>query len=61
MDLGTDPLELLDHEPPAGRGLQRDLQILAGETPQELAHTGPVGWRDPRAEHLRGHRVEPLR
>ena len=31
MDLGTDPLEFLGDEPPAGRGLQRDLQTLTGE------------------------------
>ena len=36
MHLGADLLELLDHEPPASRCLQRDLQRLAAETGQEL-------------------------
>ena len=31
MHLGADPLELLDHEPPARRRLQRDLETLASK------------------------------
>jgi hypothetical protein len=46
VDLGTDTLELLDHEPPTSRCLQRNLQLLT-ELSQELAHTGTVGWHDP--------------
>jgi hypothetical protein len=60
MHLGANSLELLREEPPAGRGLQRDLEILTGETLKELPHSGPVGRCDPRAEHLRGDRVDPL-
>ena len=36
MHLGTDPAQLLDHEPPARRRLQRDLELLAAETPRNL-------------------------
>jgi hypothetical protein len=31
MHPGTDPLELLDHEPPARGRLQRDLELAPGE------------------------------
>ena len=35
VHVGSDPAELLDHEPPAGRRLQRDLELLAAEPRQE--------------------------
>jgi hypothetical protein len=38
MDHGTGRTELLDHEAPAGRGLQRDLERLAREALDEPAH-----------------------
>ena len=42
VDLRADTLELLDHEPPTGRRLQRDLERLALELRQEPADRGPV-------------------
>src|SRR5665213_2513496 len=61
MHISADPLELLDHEPPARRRLQRHLQIGPIEPGQELPDPGTVSWRDPRATNLPGDRVEPLR
>jgi hypothetical protein len=43
MSLSADPLEFLDHEPPARRRLQRHLEIATGEPPQELTHTFNAG------------------
>ncbi len=40
VHLGSDPLELLDHEPPARRRLQRDLQPVAPE-PSEYSAPPP--------------------
>jgi hypothetical protein len=48
MRLSTDPLELLDHKPPARRRLQRDLKTLTVEPGQERAHRTAVRRRDPR-------------
>jgi hypothetical protein len=45
---GADSLQLLDHEPPAGRRLQRDLQLPAAKPSKEPAHARAVGRRDPR-------------
>ena len=44
----SDPLQLLDHEPPAGRRLQRDLQLLAAKPGQEPAHARAVRRRHAR-------------
>jgi hypothetical protein len=43
-----DRLQLLDHEPPAGRRLQRDLELLAAEAAGEPPHAIAVGRRDTR-------------
>jgi len=40
MHIDADSLELLDHEPPARRRLQRHLEILARELLQELPYAG---------------------
>ena len=61
MHLRADPAQLLDHEPPPGRRLQRHLELLAGETLKEPAHAGAIGRRHPPARHLAGRRVDPLR
>jgi hypothetical protein len=49
MDLGADVLELLDHEPPASRCLQRNLERLTFELLKERADRIPVRGRDPCA------------
>jgi hypothetical protein len=36
VHLGADTLELLDHEPPTRRRLQRNLETLTGEPTEEL-------------------------
>jgi hypothetical protein len=61
MHISADPLELLDHEPPARRRLQRHLEIPTLKPGQELADPGAIGRRDPRARDLPGDRVDPLR
>jgi hypothetical protein len=38
MHLGARLAQLLDHEPPARRRLERDLQFLAAETVQKRPH-----------------------
>jgi hypothetical protein len=53
-------LRLLDHEPPAGRRLQRDFQLLAAEASQEPAHRSTVRWRNPGPRHLAGGGIDPL-
>jgi hypothetical protein len=60
MHLGADLLELLDHEPPASRCLQPDLQRLTAETGQELPDAGAVRRHDPRTRYLAGHGVDPF-
>ena len=60
MHHGADPAQLLDHEPPAGRRLERDLQLLAAETRQELPHRSAIRGRHTRALHLAGLGVDPL-
>jgi len=57
----SDPPQLLNHEPPAGRRLQRDLELLATEPLTEPAHPGTVRRRDPRPTHLTSLSVQPLR
>ena len=59
--LRPDPVELLDHEPPARRRLQRDLETLVDEPAQERSDRGAVRRRHPRARDLPGDRVDPLR
>jgi hypothetical protein len=53
--------QLLGHEPPAGRRLQRDLELLTTEPLGEPAHARPVRRRDPRPRDLTGLGVDPLR
>src|SRR5205807_7353144 len=60
MHLGADTTQLLDHEPPAGRRLERDLQLLAAETLKELPHGGAVRRRHAGALHLASFGIEPL-
>ena len=60
MYLRADPAQLLDHEPPASRRLQRHLEIPATEPRQELPHRSAVRRHDARALHLAGLRVDPL-
>jgi len=61
MRLGADRAQLLDHEPPPGRGLQRHLEPLTGKPRQEAPNAGTVGRRHPRARDLAGLGVQPLR
>ena len=42
MHLRADRAQLLDHEPPPGRRLQRHLELLAGETLKEPAHASAI-------------------
>lgn len=60
MHNGSDPVQLLDHEPPARGRLQRDLQLLAGKSRQEPAHARPVGRRHARSGHFAGGGVQPI-
>jgi hypothetical protein len=56
----ADAPELLDHEPPARRRLQRDLKLPAAETRQPLPHPNAVRRHHARALHLTGLGVDPL-
>ena len=60
MHRRPDRVQLLDHEPPARRRLQRHLEPLAGEAPEELPHVVAVRRRDARAADLAGVGVDPL-
>jgi hypothetical protein len=60
MHPGADRAQLLDHEPPARRRLQRHLQLAAAEALQEPPHRLAVRRRHPRPTHLTGLGVEPL-
>src|SRR5205085_8158818 len=57
----ADPAQLLDHEPPPSRRLQRHLELRAAKPLKEPAHTGTIARRYPRARHLTRRRVDPLR
>src|SRR5919108_3739347 len=61
MHAGADALGLLDHEPPARRCLQRDLELLPREAPQEAPARGWVRRPAPAARDLAGRKVDPLR
>src|SRR5947209_20036847 len=54
------PLNLLDHKPPAGRPLERELGLTAGEPSQPGTHLSPRRRRDPAAPHLTSITVERL-
>jgi len=61
MHLRGDLAELLDHEPPPCRRLQRNLELLVVKARQEPADAGAIGRCHPPARHLTGRRVDPLR
>jgi hypothetical protein len=61
MSVSTNPLPLLDHEPPTGCCFQRNLEIAAIKPGQEPADSGAISRRDPRGRDLPGDRVDPLR
>jgi hypothetical protein len=48
---GTDRAQLLDHEPPPGRRLQRDLELATLEPAQEPPHRLAMRRRHPRPAH----------
>jgi hypothetical protein len=56
----ADPAQLLDEEPPAGRRLQRHLELPAAEALKELPHGSAISRRHTRALHLAGVGVDPL-
>jgi hypothetical protein len=60
MRPGTDRLQLLDHEPPARRRLQRHLEPPATEAAQELPHALATCRHHARPADLAGGRVDPL-
>ncbi len=60
MHLSAGALELLDHEPPARRRLQRNLKTLASEPTEERADGGAVRWGDPCAGDLARDGLDPL-
>jgi hypothetical protein len=60
MNRGADRPELLDHEPPAGRRLQRHLDLLDAERSREAPDAGAVGRRDPLARDLARAGIQPL-
>jgi hypothetical protein len=60
MHHSTHPTQLLDHEPPPRRRLQRHLELLAAEAAQELAHAHTVRRRYSPAPHLARPGIEPV-
>jgi hypothetical protein len=60
MDVGADSTQLLGHEPPARRRLQRHLELLAGEAPEKPAHVAAQRRRDPGPADLAGVGIDPL-
>jgi hypothetical protein len=60
MNHSSDPSQFLDHEPPAGRRLQRHLEPRSVEALKEPANPGAVRRRDPRSGDLPGRGVDPL-
>jgi hypothetical protein len=61
MDGRADLRQLIGDEPPAGRCLQPDLELLAAELLTELAHALSVRRRDPRPTDLSGLGIDLLR
>jgi hypothetical protein len=53
-------VDLLDHEPPAGRPLKRELGLTVRELAQPGTHLGPRRRRDPTAAQLTGLSVKCL-
>jgi hypothetical protein len=60
MHLRADRPQLLDDEPPAGRGFQRRLEPLAGERGEEPTNVHAVSRRDAGPLDLAGLGVDPL-
>jgi hypothetical protein len=60
MHHGAHPAQLLDHEPPARRRLQRDLELLVAEALNEPADPGAIRRRHTRARDLPGRRIDPV-
>jgi hypothetical protein len=60
MDIGTDRMQLLGHEPPARRRLQRHLEALAGEAPEEPAHVAAQRGGHARPAELARLGIDPL-
>lgn len=56
----ADRLQFLHDEPPAGRGLQRDLEVLAGEPAQEPTDAVTVRRRHPGAADFTRLGVQPI-
>src|SRR6266508_3888343 len=54
------PLDLLDHEAPAGRALDRELDLTAGEPSEPRTHVEARSRRDPAAADLTRLPVERL-
>jgi hypothetical protein len=57
---GADRPQFLNHEPPAGRRLQRDLQLPIPKPAQELPHRLAMRRRLPRPAHPTGRGIDPL-
>ncbi len=55
-----DPAQLLDQEAPAGRRLERDLQLPAAETLKPLANVRAIRRTHTRALNLAGLGIDPL-
>ena len=60
VHLGADAIELLDHEAPARRRLQGDLELSVTEAFEEAAHSGSMSRRDALARDLPSRGVDPL-
>ena len=60
MHLGTDRAQLLDHEAPAGRRLERRLDLLSIPAAQPAPEAEPIGRPDATTAHLTGGRVERI-
>jgi hypothetical protein len=60
MHPGADRFELLDHEAPARRRLQRHLNVAAAKASSKPPHALAVGRSDARAADLAGRRLDPL-
>src|SRR3954452_461118 len=56
----ADPPQLLDHEPPARRGLQRHLKLLVAKAAEKPTYVRAMSRREPRPRDLAGRRIDPL-
>jgi hypothetical protein len=60
MHRRTDRAQFLHDEPPAGRRLQRHLELASAEALQEAPHPRPVRWRHARAADLAAAGVQAV-